>query len=258
MAIPDTDPALDPAWQPFSAYPGGPLGVLVSHGFTGSPASVRPLAECLAAAGCNVECPRLTGHGTDWRVLARARAGDWLADLERPLARLKARSRVVFVAGLSMGGTLALRLAQTDPEIRGVALVNHALVFENPLVPLAFLLKYVVRSTPAIASDLLDPAVREPSCPRTPTAGVAELSRLARAARAALPATTQPLLIFKSRQDHVLSARNATLTMAEAGAADKELVWLDHSCHVATMDYDKDLIAERCLAFFTRLAQERP
>jgi carboxylesterase len=250
------NPVPDTAWQPFSAYPGTELGVLVSHGFTGSPASVLHLAQSLAAAGCNVECPLLTGHGPDWRGLVPATLEDWVRDLEAALARLKARSRVVCVTGLSMGGTLALRLAQTDPAIRGVAVINHALVFGNPLVPFASLLKGILPSTPGIASDILDPGTREPSCDRTPTAGVAQLYRLTRMVRADLPRLTQPLLILKSRQDHVLSARNATLLLKKAGSSRKELVWLDHSYHVATMDYDKDLIAEKCLAFFTQLTRE--
>jgi len=251
-------PVTEEAWQPFSAYPGAGIGVLVSHGFTGSVASVRHLAEHLAAAGCNVECPRLTGHSPDWRTLAPATAEDWLRDLREALERLKARSSMVFVTGLSMGGTLVLRLAQTDPAIRGVAIINHALVFGNPLVPLAFLLKHLVPSTPAIASDILASGVTEPSCARTPTAGVAQLHRLARTVRAGLPALTQPLLILKSRQDHVLPARNATLTLREAGSARKEIIWLDHSFHVATMDHDKDLINQAVLAFFTRISQEQP
>lgn len=247
---------LPEAWHPFSSYPGEGLGVLVSHGFTGGPASVLPLARGLAAAGCNVECPRLTGHGPDWRDLATATGEDWLADLRAALARLKARSRAVAVAGLSMGGTLALRLAQTDPEIRAVAVVNHALVFGNPLVPFARYLAWMLPSTPSIASDLMDTSVTEPCCARTPTAGVAQLHRLARSVRADLPRLRQPLLIFKSRQDHVLPLRNATLTFDRAGSAHKELVWLEHSYHVATMDFDQGLILERCLAFFQEHARE--
>jgi len=246
------------AWQPYSAYPGTDAGVLVSHGFTGSPASVIHLARRLAEAGFNVECPRLTGHGLHWQDLATATREDWLRDLREAMERLKARSRVVFVTGLSMGGTLALRLAQTDPAIRGVAVVNHALVFGNPLVPMAFLLKHLVRSTPAIASDILDSGISEPGCDRTPTAGVEQVYRLARDVRADLPTLRQPLLVFKSREDHVLPARNAPITLQEAGSADKELVWLEHSYHVATMDHDKELIADKCIAFFTRLSREEP
>ncbi|HLO66644.1 MAG TPA: alpha/beta fold hydrolase [Holophaga sp.] len=251
-------PADDPSWQPFSAYPGDGIGVLVSHGFTGSPGSVRHLAQRLAEAGCNVELPLLTGHTPHWRDMVSATMEDWLEDLRVPLGRLKGRSSAVYAVGLSMGGALVLRLAQEDPSIRGLALINHALVLGNPLVPLAGLLKHILPSTPAIASDIMDPAVREPSCDRTPTAGVAQLHRLTRLARRGLPAMRQPLLVLKSRQDHVLSARNATLTMREAGSPHKELVWLERSYHVATLDHDKDLVADTCLDFFQRIHREQP
>jgi carboxylesterase len=148
-----------------------------------------------------------------------------------------------------MGGTLVLRLAQEDPSIKGVVVINHALVFGNPLVPIAGLMKGLLRSTPGIASDIKDPSMTEPAYARTPTAGVAQLWRLAKLVRADLPNLQQPLLVFKSREDHVLPAANAELTMREAGSEDKRLVWLDNSYHVATLDYDKDLIAKECLAF---------
>lgn len=244
------------AWEPFSHQGPSRIGVLVSHGFTGGPASVMHLARRLAEAGYDVECPCLSGHGTRWRDLIGVTAEDWLEDLEEARLKLAARCERVFVVGLSMGGTLALRLAQLQPSIRGVVVINHALVFGNPLVPFASLLKHLVPSTPAIASDIKDPAETEPAYDRTPTAGVAELYRLAGTVRKGLPGLLQPLLIFKSREDHVLPVRNATMTLREAGSPDKELVWLEDSYHVATMDFDKDLIVDRCLAFLRRLSNE--
>ncbi len=213
------------------------------------------LARAFAEAGHDVECPRLSGHGTRWQDIVGVRAEDWLEDLRVPLERLKARCDRVFLAGLSMGGTLTLRLAQQDPSIRGLMLFNHALVFGCPLVPRATPLHGPVHSPRAIPSDIKDPQVREPAYDRTPTAGVAQLHRLARAARRDLPSLAVPLLIFKSREDHVLPVRNATLTHREAGSRDKEVVWLENSYHVATMDFDKELIARRCLAFVARLAE---
>jgi carboxylesterase len=232
------------------------VGVLLSHGFTGGPASVLPLAKRLAEVGYQVEVPCLSGHGTRWQDMIGVTGEDWIEDLEGPLARLRDRCHALFVIGLSMGGTLALRLAQRHPDLRGVVLVNHALVFNSPLVPYACFLKGLLRSTPAIASDIKDPAVREPAYDRTPTAGVAELFRLAQDARAGLPELRQPLLIFKSREDHVLPLSNAPLTLAEVGSIDKEVVWLENSYHVATMDYDQGLIAERTLTFIQRLSRE--
>jgi carboxylesterase len=241
---------------PFSHAGTTGIGALVIHGFTGMPGSVRPLAHRLAEAGHAVECPCLRGHGTRWEDLGGVRMEDWLEDLRASLADLRGRSRIQFVLGLSMGGTLALRLAEEDPSLRGVVAINHALVFRNPLVPVAGLLKGLIRSTPGIASDLMDPDETEPAYDRTPTAGVAQLWRLAKLARRDLPRLKAPLLVFKSRQDHVLPPRNAELTMAEAGSADKQLVWLDRSFHVATLDHDQEAIAEASLAFIRRLSEE--
>jgi len=245
-----------PGWEPFSHSADSPIGVLVSHGFTGGPASVMPLARRLAEAGYQVECPCLSGHGTRWQDITRLRAEDWLEDLDRSLRALESRCQKVFVVGLSMGGTLALRLAQLNPSIRGVVVINHALWFSHPLVPFAPLLKHLIPSTPAIASDLKDPSVREPAYDRTPTAGVAQLYRLSRTVRGELSELKTPLLIFKSREDHVLPLCNATRTLARAGSEDKALVWLENSYHVATMDFDQELIASGCLAFIRRVAGE--
>ena len=109
--------------EPFSAA-GGAAGVLVLHGFTGSPHSMRPLAEAFAAAGFTVELPRLPGHGTTVEDMAGYRFDDWAAAAEAAYADLAARCGQVVVAGLSMGGTLALRLAADHPEIAGAVLVN--------------------------------------------------------------------------------------------------------------------------------------
>lgn len=242
--------------ESFSHRGEGRVGILVSHGFTGTPGSVLPLAARLAEAGYHVECPCLRGHGTRWEDLIDVSMEDWLEDLQQALRRLRERCEAVFVMGLSMGGTLVLRLAEEDPSLAGVVLINHALVFGNPLVRWAGLLKGLVKSTPGVASDIKDPAAKEPAYARTPTAGVAQLWRLAQLTRQGLPKLRAPLLILKSREDHVLPAANAELTLREAGSEDKRLCWLDNSYHVATLDYDQDLIAEECLAFVRRLTKE--
>ena len=245
----------EPAWVPYSHHADSDIGILLSHGFTSGPGSMAHLSQRFAEAGLNVECPLLSGHGTRWQDLIGVKAEDWLRDLGEASQRLKARSRKVFVVGLSLGGSLVLRLAQTDPEIQGVVAINHALLFNNPLVPFAGWLKHLVASQPAIAGDIKDPEAKEVAYDRTPTAGVAQIHRLSCLVRQDWDKLTQPLLVFKSREDHVLPVSNATLTLQMAASKDKELVWLENSYHVATLDYDKDLIAERCLAFFKRVAE---
>src|SRR5947208_12339999 len=124
---PDDDAhPVQPGCEPWSSPGGGPHGALVLHGFTGSPVSMRPLAEAFAEVGLAVEMPRLPGHGTDPADLALTTWDDWLAEAERALAALQARTPAgnVVVAGLSMGGALTLALAERHPELAGIVCIN--------------------------------------------------------------------------------------------------------------------------------------
>jgi carboxylesterase len=87
------------------------VGVLLSHGFSGHPASMAPWGEALAGQGNAVVVPRLPGHGTTWQELNTLTWADWYAELTEAFDRLVAENDAVVVGGLSMGGTLALRLA---------------------------------------------------------------------------------------------------------------------------------------------------
>jgi carboxylesterase len=91
-----------PGAEPWSSD-GDATGVLVLHGFTGSPASMRPWGEALAAEGWTVRVPRLPGHGTTWQEMNRTRWEDWYGECERGLRELTSRCDRVFVAGLSTG-----------------------------------------------------------------------------------------------------------------------------------------------------------
>ena len=62
-----------PGAEPFLHDGSDEIGMLLCHGFTGSPQSLRPWGEHLAAEGLTVRCPRLPGHGTDWREMNRTR-----------------------------------------------------------------------------------------------------------------------------------------------------------------------------------------
>ena len=128
------------------AHAGGPTGVLLCHGFTGSPQSLRPWAEYLAKAGLGVSLPRLPGHGTTWQEMARTRWEDWFAEVDRAFDELQARSEEIFVMGLSMGGCLALRLAELRGHaVRGLVLVNPSVTADNKAVfAIAPVLKYLV------------------------------------------------------------------------------------------------------------------
>jgi carboxylesterase len=125
--MPQATPVM-PGAEPFD-LPGGPVGVLLCHGFTGTPQGVRAWGEHLAGAGFTVVCPLLPGHGTRWQDANATTEDDWYGALSAALDDLLTRCDAVVVAGLSMGGTLALRLAERRPDdVAGLVLVNPSLL----------------------------------------------------------------------------------------------------------------------------------
>ena len=235
---------------PFSAD-GGPIGALVLHGFTGSPRTVRPWAAYLAEAGLTVRAPLLPGHGADWRELAKTGWTDWYGSAERAFTELYARCDHVFVAGISMGGCLAFRLAETQGDrVSGLVVVNPSLAGDNPLIPFAPVLKYVVRSLPSIGGDIKNPDAQEGASKRTPVASVATLPRMWKTTAAGLASVTQPVLVYRSTVDHVVGpASMKILTAALPGA---EVRPLANSYHVATLDNDAPEIFDGTLAFIQK------
>ncbi|PSK90572.1 carboxylesterase [Murinocardiopsis flavida] len=238
-----------PGADPFR-HSGGPTGVVLCHGFTGTPQSLRPWAEHLAAAGLTVDLPRLPGHGTTWRDMARTGADDWLRAAEQAFERVRADCDDVFVMGQSMGGCLALRLAELHPAaFRGVVLVNPSLALENKALFFAPLLKRFLPSVKGLADDIKKPGVHEIGYDRVPVAAAATLPKLWTATRRDLGAVTAPILVYRSPQDHVVGP--ASLRILESGAVNTTVTVrsCDDSYHVATLDYDAAAIFAGSLAF---------
>ena len=235
--------------QPFSHSSDSSVGVLVIHGFTSTTSSILPMAEFFAESGFNVELPRLSGHGSKWENLNETSYLDWVEDLEKALKKLQNRANKIFLCGLSLGGGLALYLAAEHPEISGNILINHASVFTDPSFWFVPIIKKIVPSVKAIASDIADPSQKEIAYSRTPTAGVHEMLKMLKVMRSKLKEITTPTIIFKSRQDHVIPIKSAIYTYDKLPNKSNELVWLEKSYHVATLDYDKDLICEKSLEF---------
>jgi carboxylesterase len=230
--------------SPFSSpYTGdGPsVGVAVSHGFTGSPHGVRAWAQSLADAGFAVRMPLLPGHGTSWQELARTRWQDWHAAYDAAYLELEAECDHVFTAGLSMGGALALRVAALRP-VAGTIVVNPGLVIDDPRAPLAGILKLVMKSTPAIANDILKPDMDEGAYPRTPVAAAHELNKMFKDTLRLLPLISAPVRVFRSTVDHVVSDSSIVALRRGLTNAPLELSSLENSYHVATLDNDADEI----------------
>jgi carboxylesterase len=236
--------------EPFF-FEGNEVGCLVSHGFTGTTQSMRFLGEYLAKeGGLTVVGPRLKGHGTSVEDMARSSAEDWIRSVEAGLQALRERCSKIFVTGLSMGGTLALYMAAMYPDvICGAVPINGALFVDNPdLAGLAFMAA-APAAVPGVGGDIKKPGVTELAYEDVPVPSIRQLYALMSVTRELLPRVKCPILVIQSRDDHVVVPENAPYIIDNAGAEDKRLLWLENSYHVATLDHDKELIAQETLKF---------
>lgn len=240
------------------SYPGhganAGIGVAICHGFTGSPLSVLPWARHLADQGFAVSVPLLPGHGTDWRDLARHDWQDWYAAFELAYRELAAGTRNCFVAGLSMGGTIALRTAARHP-VAGVAVVNPALSFYDRRVRYIGLLKYLQQTTfPVQEQNPTAVPTEDGDYSLTPLSAVHQLRRLFRATARELPGVEAPAIVFKSDTDAVVPPSSLELLRRRLGSREVEVVPLRESGHVATLDVEAPLVFEQSTRFFLRHA----
>ena len=238
-----------PGAEPFSGE-GGPHGALVCHGFTGNPNSVRPLGQALHRAGFAVEVPLWPGHGTSIDDMMDTTWADWSSAAEAAYQELAGRCEKVVVAGLSMGGTLATWLAANHSEIAGLILVNPA---TEPLPQEAVdMIKAMIEAgedvSPAIGSDIADPDAHEIAYEGTPLRPLLSLVEHQTELDALLPKIACPVLLMTSPNDHVV-APSASDHLAARVSGPVERITLERSYHVATLDYDKELIEERAVEF---------
>jgi carboxylesterase len=232
------------------------IGVLLSHGFTGSPYSMRPWAEFLAKEGYAVEVPRLPGHGTSWQEMNTTRWKDWYAEVSRSLDKLLAENDRVVLAGLSMGGGLMLRLAADRPDdVAGLMLVNPAVnLASKKLLPVP-LLMHLVPGLPTIGNDVKKIGVDEYAYPRVPLKALHSMMSGWKPLRRDLHKVTAPILMFRSTIDHVVDPSSGRIILRSVSSTDVSERVLSDSYHVATLDNDAPTIFQESLEFLRKLDQ---
>lgn len=238
-----------PGCEPFSVS-GTRDGVLVLHGFTGNPQSMRPLAEAIANAGYTVELPRLPGHGTTVEDMMTTGWADWSGAADAAYRELATRCDRVAVVGLSMGGGLTAFVAEEHPDVT-------ALVFINALVKppvqemrdgLKGLLDAGMETMESIGSDIKKEGSQEASYNATPLACAASLFDGIEKVWERLDTISAPTLILSSREDHVVSSDNSE-DLARIVTGSIEHIWLEDSYHVATLDNDASLVEAHTVRF---------
>ncbi len=243
----DNYPVLNGA-EPFY-FEGGRTGILVSHGFTGSTQSMRPLGEAYVKAGYTVCGPRLKGHGTHYEEMEQTQYSDWISSIEEGFQWLKERCDDIFVTGLSMGGTLTLYMAEKHPEIKAIIPINAAVEISD-MEGAAGLQD--VRFLDAIGSDIKKADVKELAYEKTPVKSIGEIVQLMELVKGGLADIECPALIFVSSEDHVVPPDNSRLILDRISSKDKKLITMENSYHVATLDNDQQLIIDETLAFIKK------
>lgn len=231
-------------------------GVLVLHGFTSNPSSVRELAETFAAEGFHVELPRLSGHGTTVEDMIPTRWSNWSSDAELAYTTLASRCANVVVAGLSMGGALTLWLAAQHPQIAGIVCINPATqpMADEVLVMIQSMIDGGQVTTESIGSDIADPAVKESSYDATPLQPALSMFVDGLAPLATKYSSIKmPMLLINSINDHVVAPEQGEFLVANYGGA-IERVMLERSFHVATQDFEKDIVNNRSMDFVKKIA----
>jgi carboxylesterase len=244
-----------PGAEPFR-HDGGPIGALLIHGFTGTPQSLRPWGQHLAEAGLTVRVPRLPGHGTTVQEANLTTWHDWYAEVERSFLELRAQCDQVFLMGLSMGACLCVRLAEEHGDaVSGLVVVNPSLLTKRLDRFLLPGLRLVVPTWPGIASDIKKPGEVEQAYDKIPVKAAYSMSKMWVATRADLGKVTQPILIFRSADDHVVEPDSTALLCQKVSSSDVREVVLEDSYHVATLDNDAPAIFDGSVEFVRRLAR---
>ena len=240
--------------EPFSMA-GGPITVVLLHGYTGAPAELFLLAEVLHAQGFGVEAPLLVGHGTCLEDLMPVQPRQWLEQVDGVVDRLLDQGQRVVVAGLSLGSILAIQAGMRRPRVEAVIAYSPPIVSGDPRALIAPLLSLLLPSVPRPPDDFVDPATAERvwKYPRWPSRCSVRVLDLIAATRRQLGNLHQPLLVMASTLDNVITRRGVELLQQRAGSECVEVHWLEGSGHVITADAEWKTVADQTLIFLKDL-----
>lgn len=243
-------------WSAAGSGKNARVGVLLVHGFTGAPPSMRPWGEFLLSKGYTVRVPLLPGHGTKPENLNEVKWQEWPAKVQSELEELFKECDQVFIAGLSMGGGTTLYIAEENNDrLAGIILVNPMIHLPNVSPSVAYVLSRLQKLRKSVGNDIKRPGISEHGYDALPTRGIHQLLIMLKITRKNLGKVTLPIQLFHSVDDHTLPVSNTEIIMAGVGSVNKSRIELVNSYHVATLDYDQEFIFANSLTFIEGLTR---
>lgn len=237
-------------WSAVGSGENREIGVVLVHGYTGTPASMRPWAEYLNQQGYTVRVPLLPGHGTKPEDLSEIKWQQWPEKVESELEELQKNCKKIFICGFSMGGGTTLHLAtKRSDEIAGIILVNPMIHLPFIGTKLAYVLSRLKKYRSSVGDDIKRPGVTQGGYDVMSTEGIYQILQMLKYTRANLHKVSVPMQLFHSVYDHTLPASNSKIVMKRVGSVTKERIELTNSFHVATLDYDAEIIFEKSRIF---------
>lgn len=237
--------------EPFF-YLGNKTGILLIHGFTGSPAELRPLGNFLRNQDYTVYAPLLAGHGTSPEELKKTTWQDWWQSVLDGYKRLQSQEmEQIFVIGHSMGGLLAFHLS-TQRSVTGVISLCTPIWLRDwraSLVSfLRFFIPYHKRSHPK--EDHIESQIVPYD--RTPLSSIEELKKLLKQVKMVLPQVEVPTLVVQARDDETILPKSANYIYEQIASKQKTISWYEKSTHMITLDKERDRLYEEIRAFIHR------
>ncbi|MGD0612162.1 MAG: alpha/beta fold hydrolase [Anaerolineales bacterium] len=247
-------PTAEPYW-----FPGNRTGVLLIHGFTGTPKEMRWMGEYLNQQGYTVLGIRLAGHATRPEDMIRTRWQDWLLSVEDGYHLLGSCTERIFLAGLSMGGVLSLTFAATAP-VQGVIAMSTP--YDLPADPrlrmlglLSWLTPYMPKGDDKPGEGWFGDAWKQHvSYPQNPLRSIGELNQLLGVMRAGLPQVRAPVLLINSRDDDPFIRDSMPKIHAQLGSLDKQTMWVEGSGHVITEEPQRMTVFAAAAEFIRRVS----